>query len=150
MGNGFQSKSNRSRRRSSPGASDPSSPLSELKRRFEEYRRDHPRGARVPVDLKEATLAVLAKGVAAGAISRTCGVSWSQLMAWKGARRSPPRRRASRRAKKSTPDVRVFSVVDAPVEPDTPAVSADNALELRVGPWSVSVRLADPTCSARR
>ena len=149
MGNGFQSKSKRSRRRGDPETSEKSSPLAELAHRFEEYRRDHPRGARVPVDLKEATLAVLAKGVAAGAISRTCGVSWSQLMAWKGARRSPPTRRASRRVK-STPDVRVFSVVDAPVVRDAPAVSADNTLELRLGPWSVSVRLADPTRSERR
>jgi hypothetical protein len=149
MGNGFQSKSNRSRRRGNAESSEASARLSELKRRFEEYRRDHPRGARVPVDLKEATLAVLAKGVAAGAISRTCGVSWSQLMAWKGARRSPPRKRANRRAK-STPDVRVFSVVDAPIVREASAVSADNALELRFGPWSVSVRLADPTRDERR
>jgi hypothetical protein len=119
-------------------------PLTELERRFAEFRRDHPRGARVPVDLKEATLAVLAKGIAPGAISRTCGVSWSQLMAWKGARRSAPTRRASRRAK-STPDVRVFSVVDEPVDRGAPAASADHALELRFGPWSVSVRLTDPS-----
>lgn len=149
MSSGFQSKSNRSRRRGSPGSSETSSPLAELERRFGEFRRDHPRGARVPVDLKEATLTVLAKGVAPGAISRTCGVSWSQLMAWKGARRSAPTRRASRRAK-STPDVRVFSVVDEPVDRGAPAMATDTALELRLGPWSVSVRLTDPTRTERR
>lgn len=148
MGSGFQSKSNRSRRRDSSGTSEMSSPLAELERRFAEFRRDQPRGARVPLELKEATLTVLSKGVSAGAISRTCGVSWSQVMAWKGARRSAPTR-STRRGGKSTPDVRVFSVVDEPVD-GAPAMSADNALELRLGPWSVSVRLTAPPRTERR
>jgi len=70
-------------------------------------------------------------------------------MAWKGARRSAPAQRA-RRGAKSTPDVRVFSVVDDPIDRGAPTVSADNELELRLGPWSVSVRLTDPMRTERR
>jgi hypothetical protein len=150
MGSGFKSKSIQSRRRGGASSSETSSPpLAELERRFAQFRRDHPRGTRVSVDLKEAALAVMATGVAAGAISRTCGVSWSQLMAWKGARRSAPSARA-RRGTKPAPDVRVFSVVDEPVDREAPALSTDNALELRLGPWSISVRLTEPTRTERR
>ena len=149
MGNGFQSTSIRPRRRGRPRAREPSSQLADPEQRFAQFRGEHPRGARVPVDLKEAALSVLAKGVAAGEISWTCGVSWSQLMAWKGARRSAPAQRASRGAK-SPPDVRVFSVIDEPVDRGAPAMAADNALELRLGPWSICVRLTDPMRKERR
>lgn len=149
MGSEFQSKPIQRGRRGRRGTIAKSSALTELERRFAEFRRGHPRGARVPVDLKEATLAVLAKGVAAGAISRACGVSWSQLMAWKGARRSAPRGRASRGAK-SRPDVRVFSVVDEPIDRGASVMSADNALELRLGPWSIRVRLTNRPRTERR
>ena len=149
MGSGSRSKSNRSAGRGSPGTSETSSALAELEHRFAEFRRDHPRGARVPEDLKEAALTMLAKGVTPGAISRTCGVSWSQLMAWKGTRRSARAGRARRRAK-SMPDVRVFSVVEDPVDRGAPAMSVDSTLELRLGAWSVSVRLTDLTRTERR
>lgn len=149
MGNEFQSRAMRPRRRGRPRTSEPSSVLADLELRFAEFRREQPRGARVPQELRAAALVAQVKGVSAGAIHRTCGVSWSQLMAWKGARRSVPARRTSR-GTKSAPDVRVFSVVDEPVDRGALTMSADNALELRLGPWSVSVRLTDPTRSERR
>jgi len=149
MGNEFESTSIRSRRRRRPRTSEPSSVLADLERRFAEFRREHPRGARVPDDLRAATLDAQVKGVSAGAIHRSCGVSWSQLMAWQSAGRSAPAQRASRGAKPPA-DVRVFSVVDDPMDRGAPAVSADNELELRVGPWSVSVRLTDPMRTERR
>ena len=70
-------------------------------------------------------------------------------MAWKGARRSAPARRP-RRGAKSTPDVRVFSVIDEAVDHVAPTLSVGNELELRLGPWSVSVRLTDPMRKERR
>jgi len=149
MGNEFQSTSIRSRRRRRPQSSEASSLLADLERRFAQFRREQPRGARVPDDLRAATLAAEAKGVSAGAIHRTCGVSWSQLMAWKGARRSAPAQRARRRAK-STSDVRVFSVVEDAIDRGVPTTSADNELELRLGRWAVSVRLTDPMRTGRR
>jgi hypothetical protein len=143
MGNEFESTSIRSRRRRRPRTSEPSSLLTDLEERFAQFRREHARGVRVPDDLRSAALVAHVKGVSAGAIQRTCGVSWSQLMAWKGARRSARAERVSRGAK-STPEVRIFSVVDEPVDRGTPAVSTNNnELELRLGPWTVSVRLTD-------
>lgn len=149
MGDEFQATHIRSRRRGRPRSSEPSTLLGDLEQRFAQFRREHPRGARVPDDLRAAALIAHVKGVSAGAIHRTCGVSWGQLMAWKGARRSAPARRVTP-AEKLTPDVRVFSVVDEPVDRGTLEASTSNALELRLGPWTVSVRLTDMLRTERR
>jgi hypothetical protein len=149
MGNESESTSIRSRRRRRPQSSEPSSLLAALERRFAQFRREQPRGARVPDDLREAALDAEVKGVSAGAIHRTCGVSWSQMMAWKGARRAPSAQRV-RPGTKSTPDVRVFSVVEDPIDRVAPTTLADNELELRLGRWSVSVRLTEPVRTERR
>jgi hypothetical protein len=94
---------------------------------------EHPRGTRIPDDLREAALA-LSGEVAPADLYRTCGISFGHVAAWK----------AAKRRRSESPDVRVFSVVDEePVqrrEPTGPATTPE--LELRVGPWSVSVRLA--------
>jgi hypothetical protein len=149
MGNEFQSTSIPAKRRGRPRTVEPSSLLADLERRFAQFRREQPRGARVPQELRGAALAALMRGVSAGAIERTCGVSWSQLRAWQGARRSVPSQRAGGGAK-STPNVRVFSVVDEPVDRAAPAASAGDELELRLGPWTVSVRLTDAKRTERR
>lgn len=118
-------------------AGEPSA-LAELGKRFAQFRKEHPRGTRVPDELRTAALACL-REVAPAEVYRTCGISFAQVMAWKGA--AAQRREA--------PDVRVFSVVDeeaAPcLAPRVTASVAAPALELRLGPWSVSVRLAGPT-----
>jgi hypothetical protein len=107
--------------------------LVELGKRFARFRKEHPRGARIPDDLRAAALDRL-REVAPADLYRACGLSFGQVMAWKEARSPEPR------------DVRVFSVVDEePVPrlaPRATASAAAPALELRVGPWSVSVRLA--------
>jgi hypothetical protein len=120
------------RGRSPPGQE--ASALTELAARFARFRREHPRGARVPEELRAAALASLREGVAPGALYRACGVSWGQVAAWKG--RAPS-------ANAEATDVRVFSVVDESIRRAEPAISAGHELELRLGPWSVSVRLAD-------
>jgi hypothetical protein len=143
MGNEFQSKSIGPMGGGEPGTSEVGSLLEDLERRFAQFRGEHTRGARIPEDLRAAAVSALLKGVVAGAIERTCGVSWNQLHAWKGGQRSVAARRASRGAK-SRPGARVFSVVDDPVDRGAPPMSASNELELRLGPWSVRVRLTDP------
>jgi hypothetical protein len=86
-------------------------------------------------------LAALEKGVAPGDLYRACGVSWSQVVAWKAGDRSAPATPQNVEAD----DIRVFSVVDdQPVRPPELTDSVGHELELRLGPWSVSVRLADP------
>jgi hypothetical protein len=114
--------------------------LDKLEKRFAQFRAEHPRGTRVPVELREATLAALRAGTAPGDLYRTCGISWGQLEAWKSGHK-PDRRRRNREE-----EVRVFSVVDAePVVRQAPVDSDVQDLELRLGRWSVRVRLAEPS-----
>ena len=134
----------RSRHRGRPPQQGPSA-LADLADRFARFRREHPRGTKVPEELRAAALAALRKGVAPGELYRACGLSWSQVVAWKANGRvasAKPRRAV-------VPDVRVFSVVDEQPVDRPVAVSAGHELELRLGSWSVRVRLADPEPSGR-
>mgnify|MGYP001246027547 CR=1 FL=1 len=133
-----------SRRRRSV-VSENSTMLADVEERFARFRAEHPPGTRVPDELREAALVALRAGVAAGALYRTCRISWSQLETWKAAQPSVilTRRRTRRSAERS--DVRVFSVVDtAPSDQGALAKPAEQDLELRLGRWSLRVRLADP------
>ncbi len=123
--------------RGRPRASDTSPVLAELRARFAEFRQDHPARTRVPVELRQAALAALKRGVRPGALYRACGVGWGQIAAWKRARGSTS---AKPRAVEPS-DVRVLSVVDDPRTALTSAPSHD--LQLRLGPWAISVRLVD-------
>jgi hypothetical protein len=117
-------------RRSQVGVDGPSG-LAELGVRFARFRREHPGGARIPDDLREAALSLL-REVAPADLYRTCGISFGQVMAWKVAK--------ARGAE--SPDARVFSVVDEKPVPRLEPKDTEPALELRLGPWSVSVRQA--------
>ena len=114
--------------------------LARLGKRFGRFRLERRRGTRYPDELRQAALALLGE-VAPDALYRTCGVSFRQVMAWKAARRSA----AARAVESEPPRVRVFSVVDeesvACLELPTVRV-AEPGVELRIGPWTVSVRLA--------
>jgi hypothetical protein len=109
------------------------SELVEIGRRFARFREEHRPGARIPDELREAALAVLGKAAPAE-VFRACKISFGQVVAWKQAQA-----RAS-----ETKDARVFSVVnEEPVPrlaPTATVSAAAPALELRLGPWSVSVR----------
>jgi hypothetical protein len=128
-------------RRPQVGAGE-SSKLVALGKRFARFRREHERGARIPDELRSAALELL-REMAPAEVYRTCGISFGQVMAWKEAE--------ARHL--ATPGVRVFSVVDeepAPrLAPEVTASAAAPALELRLGPWAVSVRLVGPAPSER-
>lgn len=128
-------------RRRQVGAGEPSE-LVALGKRFARFRKEHPRGTRVPDDLRAAALAVL-REVAPADVYRTCGITFGQVMAWKEAEARSP----------TVSDVRVFSVVDEEpalrLAPKATESAAAPALELRLGPWSVSVRLVGPGPSER-
>lgn len=115
--------------------------LAELESRFARFRQEHPRGTRVPEDLRAAALAALREGLEPGALNRSCGVSSKQLIAWQGGYRAAPAKLAAAESS----DVRAFSVVDEPNREPTAA----QELELRLGPWSISVRLTDPRAAER-
>jgi hypothetical protein len=127
-----------SRRRRSRSAD--STILADVEARFARFRAEHPPGTRVPDELREAALTALRAGVAAGALYRTCRISWTQLETWKAARPSASRTRGAPPA-----DVRVFSVVNAKaIDGHTPVKTVEPDLELRFGRLSLIVRLADP------
>lgn len=140
-----QSSPVRSRRRGRPPIPR-SSGLAELAERFARFREEHPKGTRVPADLRAAALAAVRGGATGGELHRACGVAWSQIVAWKVVRRTAPAKRRLTAAE----DVRVFSVVDElPVRQLEPTTSAGPELELRLGLWSISVRLVDPRPAGR-
>jgi hypothetical protein len=146
MSRGWQSARAGRDRKAQTAAEEPST-LAQLGERFARFRLEHPRGTRYPDDLRQAALRLL-REVAPDALYRTCGISFRQVMAWKAARRSAPAKAHAHQAK-----VRVFSVVDEEpvprVEPEPTGWAAEPELELRVGPWSVSVRLASPWPAGR-
>ena len=130
-------KKSQSSRRAKTGTK--SAVLAKLERRFAQFRAEHPRGKRIPAELRTATLAALRAGVAPGDLYRTCRISWSQIQAWKSG--SKPERC---REDTTSEEVRVFSVIDPePVDRRSPTASEEHDLELRLGRWSVHVRLTE-------
>lgn len=120
-------------RRARPASNEGSAALGGLGERFAQFRAERGRGARVPAELRGAALAALREGMTPGDLSRVCRVSWSQLVAWKA------------RSAEAV-DARVFSVVDeerVAQQDSEPARPAEQAIELRVGSWSISVRLTE-------
>jgi transposase-like protein len=119
--------------------------VEELRTRFVAFRRDNPRNTRIPADLRAAVVAAMRRGVTPTRLRRACGLSTSQLARWRAGARE--RRRATLRSQHA----RVFSVVGeappCPQEPTAPPPAHD--LELRLGPWSVSVRLAEQPDATR-
>jgi hypothetical protein len=111
--------------------------LVELGKRFARFRKEHPQGTRIPDELRAGALALLREVAPVADVYRTCGISFGQVMAWKEAARNP-----------KAPDVRVFSVIDEEPAPRmasrATALAAAPELELRLGHWSVSVRLSGP------
>jgi len=122
--------------------------LARLGRRFARFRSERSRGTRYPDKLRRAALALLAE-VEPDALYRTCGVSFRQVMAWKEAT-------ATRAVASAPPKARVFTVVDRESEArgassaELPTVhAAETGVELRLGPWTVSVRLTGRTSAER-
>lgn len=112
--------------------------LAELRESFGRFRVERPRGSRVPEVLRRAVVAALGAGVGAADIRRVCGVTEAQVehwRAWQGRdsiKPGAPTRRA----------VREFKVVAEPgAKPNGASVPGEPELELRLGPWAVSVRL---------
>jgi hypothetical protein len=103
--------------------------LEMLQQRFAQFRAEGGGHKRIPASLRAAVVAALEQGVPPGALQRVCHLSGRQMAAWQ----------ASARATAGfAPPVRVFSVVDEP--PNHPR--AVRELSLRVGSWSVTVRLS--------
>ncbi len=112
--------------------------VEDLSRRFATFRRESPRHARVPRELRAAVVAAIGHGVPPARLRAACGVSTSQLDRWRTASTSG----ASFGGELQR--ARVFSVTGdpSPRPVDAGGWPPHDGLELRLGPWSVSVRLA--------
>jgi hypothetical protein len=112
--------------------------LAQLEQRFAQFRAEHARCTRIPAELRAAVLNAMGAGATATALRHRCGVSSSQLAAWQA---SGKRRAVSELL--APEKVRVFPVVDeVPAGGAACETAPEQMLELRLGPWSVSVRLA--------
>ena len=103
--------------------------LVQLAGAFAAFRRAHGPGRRIPLGLRRQVVAALDAGVSAGAIERTCGVSWSQTRSWRSAAHAGGPVMAA---------PHVLSVVDRQVAPAS-SRSPDGGIDLRVGSWRISV-----------
>jgi hypothetical protein len=112
--------------------------LRELGQRFDAFRGENRRFTRVPGELRAAAVAALREGVTPSGLRRVCGISTSQLASWRSERPSLAAAAAE------VPSARAFRVIDdAPASGGgAAAVIDDDALELRLGPWSVLVRVS--------
>jgi hypothetical protein len=112
--------------------------VGELRERFAVFHRENPRNTRIPDDLRAAVIAAMRRGVTTSRLRRACGLSTSQLARWLASARDPAP------STLSAQHARVFSVVGEtpPHSPNPTAPLPAHELEMRLGPWSVSVRLA--------
>jgi hypothetical protein len=114
--------------------------LDELRECFAAFHDKNPRNTRIPVRLRTAVVAAIGRGIPPTRLRHACGISTSQLVRWQAGART------SGKPGNAVPRPRVFSVVDAPAistapaAPTVPPMSED--LELRLGRWTVSVRMA--------
>lgn len=129
-----------SREQVRPGRKPPT--LTNLAQRFAQFRSHNARFTRVPQELRAAVVRVMSAGVTVSALRCRCGVSSSQIAAWQAS--------CEREEARAEPtQVRAFSVIDAAPSAGALGVSSDETLELRLGPWSVSVRIAAQTPARR-
>jgi hypothetical protein len=111
----------------------------DLCRRFADFRRTSKARTRVPNDLRHAVLDALDQGVSMLAVRRDLGLTAEQVAGWPRCALGGP---VEIEGESGIEDSRVFTVADGPaVEKPGPTRSdADEALELRLGAWSIVVR----------
>jgi len=116
-----------------------------LLRRFQHFRQQSTTGTHVPQTLRRAVLDAVDRGVSMQALRRELGVTSKQVQSWQ--RRESVAAKAVAKAAGRPPEARVFEVTDAPstAEPAAAhecgsAAAASEALELRLGGWSLVIR----------
>ena len=155
---------NRRAVRGGTGAAAGSPELRRLRERFARFRQQAGRGARVPGELRAGVLMAVRQGATPGEVGRACGLSWTQLRLWGAIQRNEPGV-APPDGGTAAEGVRVFAVEDeGPKGRGTPAAvprapagleaglrairqGEEEALELRLGRWAVTVRLVGPAAT---
>lgn len=114
--------------------------LERLDRRFEQFRRSHEPGSRIPDALRAAALDAQDRGASEGDLRRACEATSKQLEQWRA-----QQRRGATVGAAAEPVARVFDVVDEPAEREAGSGSGSRApeLELRLGGWAVRISQLD-------
>jgi hypothetical protein len=112
--------------------------LEEVAKQFAHFRQTHQKGARIPQELREAVEKLAEEGISLSEVLPTCGLTLWQYQRWhKSKSQSNKIKNQKSESRKSA--VRVFPVVNK----DSSYSDRNQELELRLGPWSVSIKLAE-------
>jgi hypothetical protein len=110
--------------------------LEHLRRSFEEFRRRHRSGTRIPQTLRDQAMQVLRCGTSELQVRRACRISHTQMHWWRQGQRP-----CAQGTQLREHEARVFPVVY-----DVPAVAAEDTrehdaqqLQMRVGRWVISI-----------
>jgi hypothetical protein len=120
-----------------PSTSDSVELLAHLESRFSVFRRNQQSGRKLPTALRRAVLDALAKGISTTAVRQACGVTNRQLMLWHRA----DKLRTIEPIKTVSVSPRVLPVLESP---ETKRSANEVELDMRVGPWCLSLRLDAP------
>ena len=135
------------------GAVDRSAVVKDLRDGFAAFRKKNKPRTRIPQSLRTSVAAALEQGVDPVTVRRVCGISGTQLIQWAAA---PLSSGSTALGGDASSNVRTFSVVDeARATAGTLGNVVGNALaggaspehltmvplELRLGPWSICVKL---------
>ena len=118
-----------------PGAID------RLRSRFSAFRRSHPRGTRVPRELRAAAVEAEKLGISARAVCLACGCTPAQLARWRESL-APADHRATEGVELRGMAPRVFTVVDGSGVAPGGSMDEDLELKLQLGAWQLSLRLS--------
>ena len=118
--------------------------LAQLRREFAHFRETNAPRTRIPDSLRERVLRALGAGVAMSSLQRELGVTSKQVAGWRrgilvpGVVDETPAKETSR----AETGARVFEVVEPALASQPAGAPADmsEALELRLGAWSVVIR----------
>jgi hypothetical protein len=110
--------------------------LEHLRRSFQEFRRRHRSGTRIPQTLRDQVMEALRCGTSELQVRRACRISYTQMHWWRQGQRV-----CAQGTQLREQGARVFPVVY-----DVPAVAAEDTreheaqqLQMRVGRWVISI-----------
>ena len=111
--------------------------IRDLERSFARFRGEHPPRTRISHALRNAALAALRGGTPALDVRRACGVTSDQLAQWQKGQEN-----AAESCDLAEQKTRVFPVIDdvAGVVMTDDGGFVQQALELRMGGWALSIR----------
>lgn len=112
--------------------------LEKVAKQFANFRQTHQKGTRIPQELREAVEKLAEEGISLTEVLPACGLTLWQYQRWHKSQHSDTKKK-KQKSEPSESAVRVFPVVNE----DGGYSNRSQELELRLGPWSVSIKLAE-------